>query len=53
MNDPNLVVEPQIGVILAEKLFCGWAVVFFLIVSVAEGAKIPNAAPGRWGITFS
>jgi len=40
MNDPNLVVEPQIGVILAEKLFCGWAVVFFLIVSVVNGALI-------------
>ena len=39
MNDPNLVVEPQIGVILAEKLFCGW-VVGVVIVSVVNGALI-------------
>ena len=40
MNDPNLVVEPQIGLILAEKMFCGWVVVFSLIVSVGIGALI-------------
>ena len=40
MNDPNLVVEPQIGLILAEKMFCGWVVVFSLIVSVGNGALI-------------